>query len=318
MDDRLSLLATRDQHMIRLLQEDGRMPAAEIGRRLGVSERTVRSRLATLRESGVIELTTVADPVLLGYTALAMIALEVEPPRPLEDVAGELAGLAAVDYVVIVAGRSPVLAELVCRDQADLLRVLDRQVRTIRSVRSVECFPYTRLWYQEPMWDIARGRRQSGGGVHAEGIDLDQVDRDLLAALSADGRTPYRVLAFRAHVSETQARARVARMVRSGAVRVMAITKPRSLGYEAMAWLGIRCGPQHRVGDVADRLSSLAAIAYLATCAGRHDILAEAILADAGDLDRLLDEEIRPLEGVERVEASLVLDLHYERVPPPW
>ena len=315
----LEKFSTHDRDLIRLLQEDGRISAAELARRVGMSERTVRARLAALRSAQVIEITTVADPVLLGYNALCMLAVEVDAPRPLEQVASDLAELSAVDYVVIVAGRTPILAELVCRDHAELLQVLDREVRAIRGVRSVECFPYLRLRYQEPMWDSAtRPGAGDGRGIRGGRIELDQVDRDLLAALSLDGRMPYRELAERAHVSETQARARVSRLTRSGAVRVMALTKPRSVGYDAMAWLAVRCTSQKRVGELADRLASLGAIAYLATCAGRHDILAEAVLTDAADLDRLLDEEIRPMAAVAQVEASLVLDLYYERVPPPW
>ena len=303
--------------MIRLLQADGRLPAAEIARQLDTSERVVRSRIAALRAAQVIEITTVTDPVVLGYHALAMAAVETDAARPLAQVAGELAALPAVDYVVIVAGRRPILVELICRDQAELLEVIDRDVRAIRGITGIECFPYLRLHYQEPMWDTVVQRKRRGGGIPTEPFKLDQVDRDLLAALSEDGRAPYRQLAARAHISETQARARTARMVQSHAIRVMAITKPRSLGYNAMAWLAIQCSPQSRVGDVADALASIGAIAYLATCAGRYDILAEAILIDAGHLDRLLDDEIRPLAGVARVEASVVLKLHYERVPPP-
>jgi Lrp/AsnC family transcriptional regulator for asnA, asnC and gidA len=59
------------------------------------------------------------------------------------------------------------------------------------------------------------------------------------------------------------------------------------------------------------------AIAYLAICAGRYDILAEVICVDHDDLLRVIDEDVRGEPGVARVEAFLILDLFYKRVRPP-
>ena len=71
-----------------------------------------------------------------------------------------------------------------------------------------------------------------------------------------------------------------------------------------------------RLEALADELASLASIAYLAVCASRFDVFAEAICIDHDDLLRVLDEEVRSLNSVARVEAFLCLDLHYKRVPP--
>jgi DNA-binding Lrp family transcriptional regulator len=294
---------------------DGRRAAAQIARETGATERVVRKRLSDLREQGIIDVTTVADPTVLGYQSLAILAVRTDGTRTASETARGLAKLEACDYAVVVTGRYDVLVEIVCRDSAALLVTIETEVIRVPGVGAVETFPYLDLRYQEPRWERARSQAPSAGVVKKP-IALDDTDRNVLAELSADGRVPFRDLAHRYGISESQVRARVQRLLDSGGVRVMAITKPRSLGFETLAWLGITVSPNTNVGAVADRLARVPAVAYLVVTAGRFDILAEAICVDLADLARLLDEEIRPLQGVQHVEGMVCLDQHYERIRP--
>ncbi len=307
-------LSELDSAIIRILQADGRRSAAQIARETGATDRVVRRRLAELRADGIIQITTVADPVVLGYRSLALLAVRTDRSRAPSEVAAEIARLEACDYAVVLTGRFDVLVEIVCRDASDLLRTIEAQVLRVPGVGSVETFPYLELHYQEPMWD--RARSKSADGVGKDVVALDDVDRALVRELSADGRAPFRDLSDRLGVSETQVRARVQRLTSSGAMRVMAIAKPRSLGFDTLAWLGITVAPGVTMAEVAHRLADVPAIAYLVIIAGSFDILAEAVCVDLADLARLLDSEVRGLTGVARVEAMVCLDQHYERLRP--
>jgi Lrp/AsnC family transcriptional regulator for asnA, asnC and gidA len=303
-----------DRGIIRALQVDGRRPYAGIARDLGVAEKTVRRRVQELREGGIIDITTVADPEVLGYGAMALLGVHLDGARSASEVAGDVAQVGTVDYVVITTGRYDLLVEVLCPDSSGLLRTVEGEVSTVRGVRECEIFPFLQLHYQEPRWDAAR-QKSAGEGVGRLPV-LDEIDRRILGELNADGRAPFQQVAQRLSVSESQVRQRVTRMVSSGAVRIMAITNPSSLGFRTIAWLGICAAPGVRIEELARRISSLAAIAYLAVTAGRFDILAEAICVDQEDLLRLLDQEVRPLPGVARVEAFLHLNLYYKRVRP--
>ncbi|MFN3338012.1 MAG: Lrp/AsnC family transcriptional regulator, partial [Thermomicrobium sp.] len=92
-----------DRSIIRLLQEDSRMPSAEIARRLGVAERTVRARINRLVQDGVVKLVAIVNPGALGYDVTADIFLEVEPGR-LEEVAEQLVAMEEVAYVGLTTG----------------------------------------------------------------------------------------------------------------------------------------------------------------------------------------------------------------------
>ena len=56
-----------DWEIITLLNEDGRMPSAEIARRLGdVSARTVTNRIEALTRKGIINIRAVVNPKMVG------------------------------------------------------------------------------------------------------------------------------------------------------------------------------------------------------------------------------------------------------------
>jgi DNA-binding Lrp family transcriptional regulator len=304
-----------DRAIISALQVDGRRPYAHLARDLGVGENTVRRRVRALRDAGLIDITTVTDPELLGYGAMALVGVHLDGSEAASHVATSLAQLAAVDYVVVTTGRYELFAELLCKDAHELSRTVERDLASVPGVGTTEIFPYLRLHYQEPRWEAARWKAASDGLRPAVPV-FDDVDRRILAELNADGRTALQGIARRLSISESQARQRVARMLDSGVVRILGITNPRSLGFSTLAWLGIVAAPGVRLEGLADELASVGSIAYLAVCASRFDVFAEAICIDHDDLLRVIDAEVRSLDAVARVEAFLCLDLHYKRVPP--
>ncbi len=54
--------------------------------------------------------------------------------------------------MVICAGQFDMLVELICEDDAHLLRTIDESVRTIPGVRSTEAFVYLRVAKETYQW----------------------------------------------------------------------------------------------------------------------------------------------------------------------
>lgn len=304
-----------DRALISLLQSDGRRPYAAMARELGVGEKAVRRRVLELLESGVIAITTVADPALLGYGALALVGIKVDQSRTTSEVAEDVAALEEADHVVVANGRFDVIAELACRGSEELLDTVGRRVAQIPGIAHTETFPYLRLHYQQPAWGSAQARMANGRDQSAARL-LDAVDRAIVSQLSEDGRMPFPRIASAVGVSESQVRQRVNALVGGGLVRIMALTNPQSLGYRTTAWLAISIGPGAAAGAVAERLATIPSITYVAVCAGRFDIFAEAVCVNTEDLLRLLDEDVRPLPGVQHVETSTFVRIYYRRLRP--
>jgi Lrp/AsnC family transcriptional regulator, regulator for asnA, asnC and gidA len=137
------------KRIIEQLQEDGRRSYAAIGKAVGLSEAAVRQRVQRLQDTGVMQIVAVTDPLTLGFRRQAMIAIKSD--GDLDKVAGELADMEEIDYVVITAGSFDLLAEVVCEDDDQLLEILGR-VRAVPSVTSTETFVYLRLRKQTYSW----------------------------------------------------------------------------------------------------------------------------------------------------------------------
>lgn len=137
------------KRIIEQLQQDGRRSYAAIGKAVGLSEAAVRQRVQRLQDAGVMQIVAVTDPLTLGFRRQAMIAIKTD--GDLEKVAGQLADMEEIDYVVITAGSFDVLAEVVCEDDDHLLEILGR-VRAVPFVTSTETFVYLKLRKQTYSW----------------------------------------------------------------------------------------------------------------------------------------------------------------------
>jgi Lrp/AsnC family transcriptional regulator for asnA, asnC and gidA len=112
-----SLSSTDDElnrAIVRMLQEDGRMPFKTIAETLGVSQGTVRNRFAWMKSAGVLEIVAVADPSSINYRTDAMLGINVAPTSTPADVAKRLMPFNEVVYVIWVSGRYDLLVEVVC------------------------------------------------------------------------------------------------------------------------------------------------------------------------------------------------------------
>jgi Lrp/AsnC family transcriptional regulator for asnA, asnC and gidA len=145
-----TLLDGPNRAIIEALQRDGRQPYGAIAEAVGLSEAAVRRRVQRLRESGIMQIVAVTDPLQLGFTRQAMIGVSVE--GDVRRVAEKLSSLPEVDYVVMCAGSFDILVEMVCEDDERLLQVLNDSVRCIPGVRATETFLYLKLAKQTYTW----------------------------------------------------------------------------------------------------------------------------------------------------------------------
>ena len=100
--------------IIKMLQEDGRLPYKDIATVLDVSEGTIRNRVQSMKQSGALKIVALADPMAIRYKADAMIGIKVASPATPRKVAERLSLYSEVVYVLWVSGRYDLLIEVVC------------------------------------------------------------------------------------------------------------------------------------------------------------------------------------------------------------
>jgi Lrp/AsnC family transcriptional regulator for asnA, asnC and gidA len=149
-----------DLDIIRMLKRDGRTPFAQIAQRLGVSTGMIRQRYQRLVKEGVLQVVAVTNPLLLGFSTMAMIGIKVDGAR-LQQVAEEIAALEEVIYLVLTAGAYDLFAEVVFRDNDHLLDFLTTRLRPIEGIRETETFMYLKIVKEIYSWpDITQNGTQ--------------------------------------------------------------------------------------------------------------------------------------------------------------
>jgi Lrp/AsnC family transcriptional regulator for asnA, asnC and gidA len=143
-----------DLRIIQHLQEDGRRPYTAIARDLGVTEGTIRQRVARMLRRKVIQIDAVADPVELGFGVVALVGLKVTG-RSIQDTARRLSELPEVDYLVLVTGSVDILVEVVCRNTEHLLQLISEDLVRLPGVQAAETFLFLRRVKQTFRWPYA-------------------------------------------------------------------------------------------------------------------------------------------------------------------
>jgi DNA-binding Lrp family transcriptional regulator len=306
-------LSATDRAIVEVLQRDGRRPYSQLAKDVGVTEKTVRRRVQGLVDSGAIHITAVTDPRTLGYEFAALAGLRLDGTRGAAEVARDLTAVDALDYIVVAAGRYAIIAEVFCRDAAHMTQVVDEGLRAAPGVAEVELWPYLSLHYQQADFGHARDRRASTG---VRAVDVERLDRRIIAELTKDGRMPLQAVADELGISETQVRTRLRRLTDMGAVQVIAIVNPLRFGYGTMGWLGLRARAGGRLQALAEELTRLPNVTYVAICTGSMDVFAEVVARSQAELLEMLDDEVRRIPDLEHIEVFLYLDLHYKRLRP--
>ncbi|RZN39761.1 MAG: Lrp/AsnC family transcriptional regulator [Methanosarcinales archaeon] len=131
------MIDERDMLIINMLRENARTPHTEIAARLGVGESTIRNRVRSLEEDGIImQYTVVTDPAKLGYNSVALVGIDVEPSHLL-DVALRLSEFSEVKFVATSAGDHMIMTEVWLADGGALRTFITEKIKTLDGVQSV-------------------------------------------------------------------------------------------------------------------------------------------------------------------------------------
>jgi DNA-binding Lrp family transcriptional regulator len=135
---------------------------------------------------------------------------------------------------------------------------------------------------------------------------VDELDRNLLALLRADSRTPAATLAARLKVSRGTVQNRIARLQAQGVIQAFTVrTRPELEAQRVRAVMCIAIEGE-RSAAVIRKLKGFPAVERIHTTNGRWDLIAELEVGGLAEFSRALDE-IRTVEGISATETSLLL-----------
>ncbi|MEK7693477.1 MAG: Lrp/AsnC family transcriptional regulator [Chloroflexota bacterium] len=97
-----------DQHILSILEDNGRATNREIAEAVGVSEGTVRNRIERLIRDDILRIVGVTNPAKLGLNTAAVISISAELSR-ITDIAESIAAADGVVYVGYTTGNADII-----------------------------------------------------------------------------------------------------------------------------------------------------------------------------------------------------------------
>lgn len=143
-------------------------------------------------------------------------------------------------------------------------------------------------------------------------ISPDKLDRELIALLRENARTPVSDLARALGLSRTTVQSRLERLERSK--RISGYTVKLSESHERgqiRAYVMITVHPK-QAAMVAEQMRAMPGVRRLQSVSGPSDMIALVEAASAADIDALIDS-VGALDGVERTTSSVVLSTKFDR-----
>ena len=137
---------------------------------------------------------------------------------------------------------------------------------------------------------------------------LDDIDRQILAELTRDGRMSMRTLAEHLHISRANAYARVERLRTANVIKgFRADIDPVAAGLGTSAYVTVNLH-QAEWRDVGEQLRALPGVVHIALVGGEFDAILLVRARDNAGLRRLVLDVIQGMPGVVNTRTLLVFE----------
>jgi len=140
-------------------------------------------------------------------------------------------------------------------------------------------------------------------------IDIDKLDRQILALLMEDAKTPYTDIAKKLFVSGGTIHVRMKKLEQMGIVKgsnlVVDYTK---LGYDISAFLGIYLDKSSLYNQVAQSLKAIPEVVGAHYTTGLYNIFAKVVCRDTKHLREVLHDKVQNIKGIQRTETFISLE----------
>ncbi|MFI7243083.1 Lrp/AsnC family transcriptional regulator [Streptomyces qinglanensis] len=139
---------------------------------------------------------------------------------------------------------------------------------------------------------------------------MDDMDRQILAELQNDGRLTVTELAARVGLSLSPCHRRLRELERSGAIRgYRAVVDSDAVGltFDALVFVTMRQEDRTTISAFEQALTELPQVVQAQRLFGDPDYLLRVITADLPAFQRLYDENLATLPGVQRLSSTLVM-----------
>ena len=136
----------------------------------------------------------------------------------------------------------------------------------------------------------------------------DLVDCEIIKLLQKDGRIPNTDIAKKMGISEGTVRTRLNRLIKNETIQIVAVSNPIKLGFKIVGQIRMHIDIGKKE-DIVKKLKEIKALWFVVQTTGATTgIEAEFIVKSLADFNTLIFEQISKIEGVIKIDTSLILD----------
>jgi DNA-binding Lrp family transcriptional regulator len=149
---------------------------------------------------------------------------------------------------------------------------------------------------------------------------VDVIDRKILAELQADGRLSITELAAQVGLSISPCHRRLRALERSGAIRgyrAVVDATTVGLGFEALVFVTMRQEDRETLLSFEAGLAQIPNVVHAERLFGDPDYLLRVVTTDLAAYQRLQDDRLTALTGVQRMTSTLVMKRIVQDRPLP-
>ena len=139
-------------------------------------------------------------------------------------------------------------------------------------------------------------------------VPLDDVDRNILAELTRDGRMSVTQVAENVHISRAHAYTRIARLTSEGVLtKFTALVDPIKAGLRSSAYVTLKV-QQHSWRELKEELRAIPEIHHIALVGGDFDVILLVRATDNIHLRRVIFDQLQSMPGIVDTQTFLVFE----------
>ncbi len=140
-------------------------------------------------------------------------------------------------------------------------------------------------------------------------VTLDKLDFEILSFLQEDGRMSFTVIADKLKVSIGTIRTRFNKLIEDGTVNIIGRVDPDKVGFRCYAHIAVFVRPATLKEKVAQKISKLPEVSFLAMTSGDYDLEVDVMCRDNNHLVDFVND-ISKIEGVYQTKTTIYFKVY--------
>ena len=140
-------------------------------------------------------------------------------------------------------------------------------------------------------------------------ISLDDLDFAILSYLQKDGRMSFTVIAEKLKVSIGTIRTRFNKLIEDGTINIIGRVDPEKVGFRSYAHIAVYVRPATLKERVAQKISKLSEVSFLAMTSGDYDLEVDVMCRDNDHLVQFVNE-LSKIAGVYQTKTTIYFKVY--------